>query len=75
MSVYEDAPEPYGDDVLTAEQAFARARRALEVAELNLDRIVGNTGGAVPTIAFIAARAEIGRGWAELGAALRRAER
>ncbi len=82
MSGYEDAPEVmYGDGGLTADQALARARRALQVAEANADHIVAayQHGDAVWTtadaIAHAAARAQIGRGWVELGAALRRAER
>lgn len=79
MSAYEDAPEPYGDDVLTADQAFARARRALEKAELAVDTVEADVTGDGDlnrhwTLAIAKQRARIGRGWAELGAALRRAE-
>lgn len=80
VSAYEDAPEPFEILALTADQALARARRALEKAELAVDAVEADVVGSGDanrhwTLAFAKQRARIGRGWAELGAALRRAER
>lgn len=80
MSGYEDAPEiSFGDDALTAEQCFARARRALEQAELDLRNLERGypTGDLEDHMALriVEERSYIGHAWAELGAAMRRAER
>lgn len=76
MSGYEDAPEiTFGDDALTAEQCFARSRRVLEEAELALDDAPPNASDPDWPLKVAAAGAAISLGWAELGAALRRAER
>ena len=82
MTRYTDAPEiAYGDDALSADQALARARRALERAELAVDEVAELVDGNDDAVAMqeqaeiAAIRALIGRGWAEMGDALRRAER
>lgn len=79
MSGYEDAPEvSFGEGALTAEQCFARARRALERAEEQVDEFESALGGdaeAHEIIALADSRSFIAKSWTELGAALRRAER
>jgi hypothetical protein len=62
------------DDRATAADCFARAQRALEMAEMNLDNILAQVGGRLATgesLAHTKVRAQIGQGWTELGAALR----
>ena len=82
MSVYEDAPEiSFGEGALSPEQCFARASRALETAERAVNAVAYLVAGNDDAVALqeqveIAdKRIAIGIGWAQLGAALRRAER
>jgi hypothetical protein len=80
VSGYENVPEPpAGDDeALTSAQCFARARRALEESELELRDLaytVRHNATTDEQLQIIHSLAYIGHGWAELGAALRRAER
>lgn len=79
---YEDAQEiTFGEGALSAEQCFARARRALERAEMAVDEVAEMFSGNDDSTALqeqkeIAdSRTFIAKGWAELGAAMRRAER
>lgn len=77
MSGYVE-PEYSRDQLVDADDCFARAQRALEVTEFNLERAVTSTGGVMSVadaMAHASARAAIGRGWAELGAALDRQRR
>lgn len=72
MSYVEPTFRP--DELVGPRECAARAQRALEEAELNLGRIVIETGGQLDlddALRFAEINAAIGRGWAELGAALR----
>lgn len=64
-------PDYRPEELVDVHACSARAQRALETAEQQLDAEV--TGGlSVPEmLAATQVRAEIGRGWAELGAHLR----
>lgn len=79
MTGYENAPEPgFGDNELTSDQCFARARRALERAEVAVDKLAEVArahripGQVDPETDFliISERAYIGNAWTALGAAL-----
>ncbi len=62
------------DERIGPEDCFARAQRAIEVAEINLDGLIEATGGRLTTAEAIAhadARASIGVSWVALGAAMR----
>lgn len=76
---YEDAPESgFGTDALTADQALARARRALEESEevvRGLAQALGDAATVDEQIQLADSLAYIGGRWTELGGELRRAER
>lgn len=81
MSGYEDAQEvSFGEGALSTEQALARGRRALERAEMDLDAVERRLADADQLddemlLRITEERSYIGARWAELGAAMRRAER
>lgn len=67
-------PQFNPEQLVDARACFARAQRALELAEVNLENVLTQVNGQLTTaesLAHVDVRARIGEGWAALAAALR----
>lgn len=64
-------PDYRREELVGSQDCIDRAQRALEIAEMNLDKFAGMKFDEATTIAHADARARIGQGWAALALAMR----